>query len=256
VAVAVDSSTPSRWSAFLAPAATMDSASFTAPANSFLVLTIECDGNDDLEYTNGFATPSVSLSTGTALTWTKRVERTWSEATQGGQSVIWTAPAVTSEARVVRVTKDINSISTRRTSAKLYVVTGVDLAGTPVDTVGASNEGGSTTNDIATTSITPGANGMLFVADTDWTQKGVFTSSDLTIDTADYAGEISVCSGYKTCTSGAGVTADLNAAGTLAVQHKWCQIVVREAGTAGSAAARPSYTAFPKAGMRSQGVNA
>lgn len=232
-AAAVDASSPIRWTADLAAGGTMDSASFTAPANSFLVLSIQTDGDTDSNYTNGAATPSVSLSTGSALTWTKQVERTWSETTAGGQSVWWTAPAVTSEARVVRITKDASSVSTKRTSAKLYVVTGVDLNGTPVDTVGAGNEGGSGTNSLTTTSVTPGATGLLFAGDTDWNQLGVFTSSDLTIDTADYAGAISVMSGYKACTSGVGVTANLNAGGTGTAQHKWTQIVIREAAAGG-----------------------
>lgn len=246
MAIAVDASSPVRWSASLAAGGTMDSASFTAPADSFLVLVINCDGNNDSNYTNGTSTPTVSLSTGTALTWTKRVERTWSETTAGGQSVIWTAPAVTSEARVVRITKDAASVSTLRTAAKLYVLTGVDISGTPVDSVTASNEGGTNTDPTNTTSLTPGANGLLIVAATDWSQTGAITSSNLTVESGDYAGAITASSGYRTCTSGVAVGGNLNPPATP--QFKWCQLIVREA-AGGGGGSRPKFLGLMGCGI-------
>jgi hypothetical protein len=126
--------------------------------------------------------------------------------------------------QVAKTATGLNQIS-----AKCYVLTGVDVDGTPVDSVTANNEGGSTTNNLTTTSVTPGATGLLIAADTDWQALGSFeASSDLTQDTTTFAGLVSVCDGYKVCTSGVGVTGNLNAAGSSAAQHKWCQIVVRE----------------------------
>lgn len=222
MSVVLDASSPIRWAAAGIDGNGATSASFTAPANALLVVTCQMDTT-----ASNAGAPTIADSGG--LTWTKRVERTGTETTAGGYACIWTARTTSSAARTITVTKQ-GSGNTHTISAKCYVLTGVDVDGTPVDTVGASNEGGSTTNSMTTTSITPGATGLLIVSDCEWNQLGAFqASSDLTQDTADYSGEISACSGYKTCASGVGVTANLNAAGTSAAQHKWCQIVVREA---------------------------
>lgn len=218
MATAIDASSPVRVSGNPASGGSITSASFTAPANSLLVAC--CQMNADAA-----GTETVTVSDSGALTWTKQVERTNLETTAGGNSAIWTAIQTTSAARTVSLTR---TGATRRIDLKVYVVTGADVAGTPVDTVGASNEGGSTTNNLTTSSLTPGADGHLFASDAEWAALGSFeASSDLTQDTAHYATEYSVCSGYKTTTSGVGVTANLNAAGSGAPQHKWTQITVR-----------------------------
>lgn len=234
MAILVDASTPARWTAVvdLTNGGTVTSAAFTAPANALLVLAVQYDTRDN--WSSGTRTAQDSGG----LTWTVQVERLGNETTAGGASGIWTARTTSSVSRTVSFVLGTASPSTGwgtgRVSAKLYVLTAVDVDGTPVDTVGAANENGSTTNNINTTSVTPGANGLLFCSDADWNALGAFeASSDLTQDTAHYAGELSVCSGYRTCTSGVGVTGNLNASGTSAAQHKWCQIVVREAGGGG-----------------------
>lgn len=230
MAIAVDSSTPARWTGTWngSNGGSITSASFTAPADALLVLCATVD-------TGNGATSAASLSASDSggLTWTKRVERLGSETTAGGGSAVFTARTTSSASRTVTLTganpgAPGGQWGTGRASAKLYVLTGVDVDGTPVDTVGANNEGGSAANPLNTTSITPGANGLLVAADTDWSQLGAMTSSDLTLDTADYAGAISVASGYKACTSGVGVTGNFDPpAGTP--QHKWTQVTVREA---------------------------
>lgn len=231
--VLVDATTPARWTGVVNAntGGSVTSASFTAPAGALLVLTAEYDTAN--VWTAGTRTPS---DTG-GLPWTAAVEHLGSEATPGGGSGVWTAGTTSAVARTVTLalgapTPSASGWGTGRVSCKLYVLTGADVSGTPVDAVTASNEGGSATNDLTTTSLTPGADGLLVVSDCDWNQLGVMTSSDLTLDSADYSGAISVASGYKACSSGVGVTADLNAGGTAAAQHKWCQIVVRAAAAA------------------------
>jgi hypothetical protein len=228
------SSTVTRWTGVNdANGATFVSGSFTPANTTLLVCFVEYDtfatGDSGLTYT-----PS-----GGGLSWTQRVERTGSESATGGGSSIWTAPVSTGASMTITVTRSGGTTSsTGRVSARALVLAGYDQA-TPVDTVTASNEGGSGTNNLTTTSVTPGATGLLCAADTEWNALGAFeASSDLTQDTAHYAGAISVSDGYKTCTSGVGVTANLNAAGTGTPQHKWCQIVVREA--AGGTNGRPN----------------
>ena len=222
MSVAVDASSPARFSAVLASGGTTVSASFTAPANSLLVVCVESDG---ATASQGTVTNAVTDSGG--LTWTKQVERTVAEATDGGMSAIWTAPQASSAARTVTITHTRSSGADIRVTGKVYVVTGTSLA---VDTVAAANEGGSATNNLTTTSITPGGTGLLIAADCDWTAGGDanYEAGDLTQDTTFWAGLISVCDGYKACTEAVAVTANLNAGGAAAAQHKWCQIVVRE----------------------------
>jgi hypothetical protein len=228
MAIAVDASSPIRWNGLPGRTQAITSASFTAPANAFLVVCSSHDG----DATAG----TITVTDSGGLAWTERVSRTWAETTGGAASFLVTARTTSSVSRTVTITRGNNGENTtRRASAKLYVLTGVDVDGTPFDTVGANNEGGSATNDLTTTSLTPGATGLLLCCDSDWTAGGVFTSSDLTVDTATYAGECSVCSGYKACTSGVGVTGNLNTGGTAAAQHKWCQLIVREAAGAGAA---------------------
>jgi len=232
--VAVDASTPIRWTKAFSGGSTPDSmasAAFTAPANSFLVVCVCYDGQNDAAWS------AYGINDTGSLGWTERVKRSWSETTAGGMSVIWTARTVSAVSRTISVTGTGETGSTR-VSAKVYVLTGVDVDGTPVDTVSASNEGGSTTNSINTTSVTPTADGLLIVCDTDWAAGNgadFQASSDLTQDTAFYTGEISALSGYRTCTSGVGITGNLNAGGGAAVQHKWCQIIVRSGGAGASA---------------------
>jgi hypothetical protein len=249
MAAVVDTgNSPARWAGTPATGGTIVSGSFTAPANSVLVCTVEADGA-----TAGppSSPESVVVSDSSGLTWTKQVERAWTETTDGGESSIHTAPAVSSTSRTITVTFTFAGGGTGRVSAKAYVVTGANIGGTFVDTVGANNEGGSATNNLTTSSLTPSANGLLFAADCEWSALGAFeASSDLTQDTTTYAGAISVCDGYKACSSGVGVTANLNANGTGVPQHKWCQIIVTEAaGAATRVPYQPWYQAAPIMGQ-------
>lgn len=221
-AIAVDGSTPIRF-ATTGSQSSFTSASFTAPANALLVACINSDGVSP--------DPTITATDTGSLTWTNRVIRQFSESTSGGYSAIATARTTSSTSRTVTVT---NATGARQMSGKVYVLTGVDVDGTPLDSVTASNEGGTGTNNATTTSITPGANGLLIVCDTDFNELGAFeTSSDLTGETADYAGTISVFSGYKAATSGVGITGNMNAAGSATAQHKWTQLIVRESAGGG-----------------------
>src|SRR5579862_4311556 len=128
--ILVDASTPARWAGTPASAGSITSASFTAPANSLLVLAVEADTNP----AGGNITVTVS-DTG-SLAWTKQVEENGNDDITGGYSSIWTAKPGTSAARTVSVTNTYTG-GTGRISAKLYVLTGQDTT-TPVDTTGAN----------------------------------------------------------------------------------------------------------------------
>jgi hypothetical protein len=88
---------------------------------------------------------------------------------------------------------------------------------------------------------------VLIVAATEWSAAGAATSSDLKgVDGvvgsghAEYAGAIDVIDGWKTCTSGVGVTGNLDGFGSGAVQWKWCQIIVREAAAGAAFMPKPN----------------
>jgi hypothetical protein len=251
--VALDASTPGRNTVVntaAAAAVTVPSAgTFTPPNNSFIVVCIEADTfNSSVDGRDNFT--FAITNSGTALTWTMRVERTGQETTAGGAVHIFTAPMVTGAAISVTATKSgasgAASNGSGRISMKVRVWTGVDIGGTPVDSVTASNEGtGTTQTDQAFTALTPGANGVLIVAATEWNTKGAVSSSDLTIDHAEYALQIDVADGYKTVTSGVSATGHMTA-GAAGPQWKWAQIIVREAATAATFVSyQPQYARAP-----------
>lgn len=240
MAVAVDASTPVRWSGVgdVNAGGSFVSASFTAPTDALLVMTAQYDT------TSGWTGGTRTASDSGGLTWTTQVERIGNETTAGAGSGIWTARTTSSTSRTATFALGTaspgggNHWGSARVSCKLYVLTGVDVDGTPVDTVGASNEGGSTTNNLNTTNVTPGANGLLVASNSEWNVLGVMTSSNLTIDSANYTSAISVASGYRTCSSGVALSANFDSPpGTP--QHKWCQIVVREAAAVGTTRGMP-----------------
>lgn len=237
MAIAVDASTPVRWSNTLGSAETggsITSASFTAPSGALLVLAAQYDT------TTSWASGSRTASDSGGLTWTPGPERLGNESTAGGGSGIWWATTVSAVARTVTfalgaATGGASPWGTTRTSCKLYVLTGVDVGGTPVMAFGANNEGGTNTDPMNTTSLTPDANGVMVVSACDWNVTGLATSSNLTLasgpDTATYASAISVFSGLQACSNGVGLTGNINAAGA-GPQWKWTQIIVREAAAA------------------------
>lgn len=241
MAAAVDASSPARFTGTGVPAYGVTSASFTNPADSLIVVTVQINTSTPASAVVMSVSDSVDGTTG----WTEQVRRDSNETTDGGFSSIWTAIRTSSDSRTITVTwtsggGSSGTAANNRISCKAYAVTGADIGGTPVDSVTAANEGGSTTNNLNTTNVTPGATGLLFASDTDWNALGVFdASSNLTQDSADDAGRCSFCSGYRTCSSGVAVSANLNAAGASAAQHKWCQIVVREAAGGGGGGSSP-----------------
>jgi|SRR5947209_4211005 len=225
MAVLVDASTPGTWTGVTdGPSPLGDtSASFTAPSGALLVCVVIYDS------TAAGANSMVVADSG-SLTWTKQVEELPTSAPAGGGSVIWTAKTASAAARTVTAAYSGSGASngTKRKFAACYVLTGADVAGTPVDTTGANNSGGNTTNNFTTATVTPGADGLLLCGGCDWNALGAPTSSDLTINAFHQASQISGLSGYKTTTNGTGTHGNLHAAAGTP-QWKWVQITVRAA---------------------------
>lgn len=252
----VDASSPPRVSATVAPGNLgPTTASFTAPADSLLLahVTLEATSNvgSDLEVTD----------TG-GLTWSLLVSRDQSETIDGGYSAWWMAIAPSAASRTVSVDwsgpggRGGTSGNNRPISLKVYVVTGADVDGTPVDTVTSANEGSSTVNSMTTTSVTPGANGLLFVGDFNYASLGGHqASSDLTQEAIEQDSTVwdsggytlDIMSGYKAVSSGVAATGNINAGGTGTAQHEWVQVVVREA-AGGSVEEEASYSAASEFG--------
>lgn len=216
-------------------------AAFTAPTDTYLA----CLCAYDTSATPGAVVMNLTDSTG--ATWTKQVERTGAETTVGGASAIWTLRTVSAVARTITLaySTTVGSVAaTMRKFAKIYVMTLVDVDGTPIDTVGANNEGGFTTNGAgggSTTSLTPGGTGVELVTGCEWSALGSPTSSNLTGTAYHQASAISGFIGRQVATSGAALTANLNAFGTTAsnAQWKYCQVIIREAVAAAFLAQQP-----------------
>jgi hypothetical protein len=215
----VDASSPARFSGTPANGVNIASASFTPPAGSILE-----------QHINGDSTvaSSTAVSDSTGLTWT--LKKFQQPASNHGYSAIWTAVQPTSTAMTVscqRVTGD-----KARISCKCYVLTGGDTI-TPAGNTGG---GESTTNAISPTLYTSSAaNSLPTYCGTDWTQRGVPTSTD-TEDAADYAGTVSVMSAYGVATAGSGATiaGNLDAFGTSAADWSWAAVEIKPAAVAGS----------------------
>lgn len=235
MAAAIDGTSPAIATGSIANnGGTLATASFTAPTDAFLVafIAMECYGSEPSDMT---------ITDSGGLTWTQRPVRTWAEAIEFNYMASYTARTTSSTARTVTLTRvgSGGGDGALRLWLKVFVVTGVDVNGTPIDTTGASNEGSTSTNNATTTSLTPGATGLHLVAAMDVNGLGTYTSSDLTIQTSDQAttsfGTYNTVFGYKTATSGVGSTANLNAGGTGTAGQDWLQVIIREAGGGGGA---------------------
>lgn len=220
MAIAIDGSSPVRFTGTPNNNVDITSASFTAPANSVLVCCVSAD-------TNGSAADiTISVSDSGSLTWTNRVEMDpGTSGAEAGHASIWTAVQTSSASRTVSVRRTAGNGSTNRISAVVYVVTGADTT-TPT---GATGSGHSTTNNITPNVYTSTVNNSRgFGCGTDWNQLGTPTSSD-TEDGADYAGAISVISLYKaadTTPVSSTVSMNFDAAGTGAAAWNWTALEI------------------------------
>jgi hypothetical protein len=223
MAIAIDASSPIRFTGTPANNVDITSASFTPPAGSVLVVCVSAD-------TNGSGDNITISVSGSSLTWTNRVEHDPGDASaMGGHASIWTpadGSTVPASSQTVSVRRTAGNGSTGRISVKIYVVTGADTA----DPTGATGENHSTTNNITPNAYTSTINNSRgFGCATDWNQLGVPTSTD-TEDGADYSGAISVVSLHKaadTATSGTTVTMNFDAGGTGNAEWNWVALEVR-----------------------------
>jgi hypothetical protein len=242
MAIAIDASSPIRFTGTPANGVDITSASFTAPANSLLVAHVSADTNGSSENI------TISVSDSGGLTWTNRVERDPGDAgAEAGHASIWTAEQPSSASRTVSVRRTAGNGSTNRISVKVEVATGADIGGDPIGNVA---EGSSTTNNITPNTYTSSANNSRgFGCGTCWNQLGTPTSTD-TEDGADYSGAISVVSLYKaanTPTSGTVVTMNFDAGGTGAAAWNWVALEVLPSTGAAAQDITPSSIASAEA---------
>lgn len=222
MAIAIDGSSPIRFTGTPANNVDITSASFTPPAGSVLVVCVSADTNGN--------TDNITISvSGSSLTWVNRVEHDPGDAgANGGHASIWTpadGSTVPASSQTVSVRRTAGNGSTGRISGKVYVVTGADTA----DPTGATGENHSTTNNITPNAYTSTVNNSRgFGCGTDWNQLGTPTSTD-TEDGGDYSGAISVVSLFKaadTATSGSTVTMNFDAGGTGNAEWNWVALEI------------------------------
>jgi len=203
-------------------------ASFTAPANSLLVV---CSGSDTASAdTNSVVTVSTN---GAALTWTIPVERNGADG-GGGHAAIARALVATERAGLT-VTVSVTGhqiASDNNGSFKVYIVTGHNTT-TPDGNVA---ENSSTTNSISG-SVTVAGAGRLFGCATEWNDLGAPTSTD--IESAFDVIGISGMSAYKSADHASGSQSiNFDAAGAAAADWNWVVYEVVAAAGGGGAPRR------------------
>lgn len=228
MAIAIDASSPARWTGTPANTVNITSSSFTPPNNSLIVLCVQAD----TEPGNSNADITISVSGG-SLTWTEQVQEdegtnaAIDASSEGGHSGIWTAPVGTGASMTISVNRSAGTGGTNRITCKAYVVTGQNAS-----PIGNTGKNISTTNDLTASIFTSSAsNSFAFVSASDWSQLGTPVSSDLTEDAADYVGQISAISGYKDCGSSGAETANLDA-GAGTPFWVWTALEIKESSSA------------------------
>lgn len=242
MAIAVDDTTVAVLSLVISgpnPGGTGTTGSFTAPANSLLVLCAITD-------TAAGTTPTLTISnTGTSLTWSEKVRRGDAAGTGGCCAIVRALNASSQSITVTATWSNINvgAVGETRGKVKIYIVTGHDTT-TPDGTTG---QGSSTTNNLSVTAYNSTANNSRgFGCAEDWNALGTVTSSDTEV-ALECAGSVSGVALYKatdTATSGTGVSMNFDAAGSSAADWNWVAYEVVPAAGAGGRTTK-NTRAFP-----------
>lgn len=199
MAIAVDASTPARFSTLTGAVASIVSASFTAPANSILLLVVSGAGD--------VTTISPSDSVGN-LVWT--VDRT-KLLTSGAGAWVYAAHTVvpTSAARTVTLT--FSPALSTGASAKIYVLTGANSLAPIGAVVGSGTSAANPLNAAAYTSTVAGSLGFSGIVD-DTGATGLTST-----DTFEVDGTLAIGSSRKaaaTAAAGTAVAFNWSATGT------------------------------------------
>lgn len=200
MAIAVDASSPAIVTANNPASPT--TASFTPPGSALLVALVgsnQLSAQTTIDYT--FSSTGV-----TGLTWTLIAKRDNAEngVTNSAAAGIYVAQLPAS-VQAMTVTVTIANMVDPGWMA-LYVVTGADV-GTAA--IGASSEGGASTANPVTSSLTAQQTGsLLFVAASEWNANGNPTSSTLIVQDFSNAA-LSAVGGYRTMSAaGSGTSWD------------------------------------------------
>lgn len=206
--IAIDGGSPAVVSA--GNTTTVSTASFTRPAaGSLLVAMVMCTSNAD---------PSVA---GGSLTWTRQVQR----VNSGDYAEIWTAPVTGSGSMTATLTV---TGSLQGLALKVDGVTGVH----PINPIGTSGSGISTSNAITPVGYTSTAGGSRgFFAGFEGSGLGNPTSSDTgfpwtaSFGLGDYSG-IAVRKAANTDAPATDVTFNADAAGSSTADWTWAALEI------------------------------
>jgi hypothetical protein len=223
--IVVTAGTIARWTGTPNAGVTVSSTSATVSTNDLLVLCSNCDtlNNTDSDAT---LTQTITNSAGTATvsSWTQRIKQDGHAATPG-HAGIYTATVTTGGTLTISVSRvsTLGDSSGLRVSYKVYRVTGYNAS-----PIGVTGSGTSATNNMTPTAYTGGtaSGSYVFACATDWNQLGSPTSSDLTVDAADYATQVSVVSGYK-ASGGTAPTVNIDAGGTATAAWNWAALEIK-----------------------------
>lgn len=208
----------------------IQSASFTPPDNSLLLV---CLNSDTLHSATNDMVASVTDSN--SGNWTVAVENdensgTNSSGTVGGHASFWYTKITTGTSMTVSARRVSGNIGDQGLTFKVYVITGHDTA----NPIGAIGKNFST----ATNNITPNgytstfANSRGFGCATDWDAKGAPTSTDVGETNQSLVTVLSYISTYKaanTASAGTIVPFNFDAGGSSGTRWRWAAVEIKPA---------------------------
>lgn len=216
MAIAPHRSTPAQATGIAGSATT---ASFTAPANARIVVTVAANNN-----TPGADITATVSDTG-GLSWSPGPERDQGDGgAQNGHASIWIASPSTEAPRTITASCSATG-GVVDVVLNAFVFTGVDA----IDPIGASGEGSSTTKNITPSAFTAeAANSFMVAVGSDWNATGSPTSSDLVRYSYHNALTFSAIAGYKPMGAADAKTVNLNAGGAGPAWN-WAAIEIKAA---------------------------
>jgi hypothetical protein len=222
--LAVDASSPVRFTGTPADNVNITSASFTPPSNSLLLALVSADAAASTNIT-------ILVSDSTGLTWTQAAIMDPGHSGGNGHASVWYAVQPTTQAMTVSAKRTSSGGSSNQISVKVYVITGFTLS----SPIGVTGTGTSTTNNITPTIYTSATDNSLgFVSATEYNHLGLPASTDV-YDAASYANIASLGGRKASVTTPAAtqVTFNLDAFGASSASWNWVAVEVKSVASQG-----------------------
>ncbi|MBX4191597.1 MAG: hypothetical protein KW804_02230 [Candidatus Doudnabacteria bacterium] len=222
--LAVDASSPVRFTGTPADNVNITSSSFTPPSNSLILALVSADAANATNIT-------ILVSDSTGLSWIQSAVMDPGHSGGNGHASVWYAVQPTAQTMTVSAKRTTSGGSSNQISVKVYVITGFTLS----SPIGVTATGTSTTNNVTPTIYTSATDNSLgFVSATEWNHLGLPSSTDV-YDAASYANIASLGGRKASVTTPAGtqVTFNLDAFASSAAVWNWAAVEVKSVASQG-----------------------